>query len=113
MAAREEKKTDFSAGGVLWDAAEEKVFLIKVENLAKERRWTFPKGHPDAGESDQQAAVREVREESGYEAEILKPITDVKYTYRHKGVSYEKTGRWFFMRPLWHLPEYDFYEEMR
>jgi 8-oxo-dGTP pyrophosphatase MutT (NUDIX family) len=33
--------------------------------------WTFPKGRPDEGETPEQAALREVREETGYAARII------------------------------------------
>jgi 8-oxo-dGTP diphosphatase len=36
--------------------------------------WTFPKGKPEAGESPDQTAVREVLEETGYQAEVVAKI---------------------------------------
>jgi 8-oxo-dGTP pyrophosphatase MutT (NUDIX family) len=33
--------------------------------------WTFPKGRPDAGETPEQAALREVKEETGYSAKVV------------------------------------------
>src|SRR5262249_38416375 len=36
--------------------------------------WTFAKGRPFAGESPEETALREVREETGYEAEIAAKI---------------------------------------
>lgn len=39
--------------------------------------WTFPKGKPDAGETSDEAALREVLEETGYRAEILDTLPDV------------------------------------
>lgn len=100
-------RKDFSAGGIVWDPDAGKVFLIKVRNLLKEVRWTFPKGHPDAGESDTEAALREVREETGWETEIIKPLTDVQYCYRHKGEMFDKTVRWFLMKPVKKVGEPD------
>jgi 8-oxo-dGTP diphosphatase len=36
--------------------------------------WTFPKGRPDPGESPEQAALREVKEETGYSAMIIRKL---------------------------------------
>lgn len=36
--------------------------------------WTFPKGRPDEGETGEQAALREVLEETGYEARIVRDV---------------------------------------
>ena len=33
--------------------------------------WTFPKGRPDPGETPEQTALREVKEETGYDANII------------------------------------------
>ena len=41
----------------------------------------LPKGHPEAGESPSDAALREVREEAGVEARLVEPLGDVRYWY--------------------------------
>lgn len=91
--------TDFSCGGVVWDAARRRLLLVKVVNLANETVWTFPKGHPEKGESDEQAAVREVLEETGWRARVVRPIKDAHYSFVREDVRYEKTVRWFLMVP--------------
>jgi 8-oxo-dGTP pyrophosphatase MutT (NUDIX family) len=45
----------------------------------------LPKGHPEAGESAEEAAAREVREEAGVTAELVEPLGEVAYTYERKG----------------------------
>ncbi|MCG3206226.1 MAG: Diadenosine hexaphosphate hydrolase [Elusimicrobia bacterium] len=95
-----EIKKDFSAGGVAWNPELKKVLLIHVSNLSGSQVWTFPKGHPESGESDEEAALREVREETGYHCRVLRKITDVHYTYTHKQIIFEKTVRWFLMLAL-------------
>jgi diadenosine hexaphosphate hydrolase (ATP-forming) len=98
---------DFSTGGVVWDLSQKKVLLILVENLSGAHVWTFPKGHPEPGESDTEAALREVREETGWRCEVTKTITDVHYFYTHNKVTYDKTVRWFLMKPVEKVGEFD------
>ncbi len=43
--------------------------------------WALPKGKIDAGESAAEAAVREVREETGVEGHLVEKLGDVRYTY--------------------------------
>jgi 8-oxo-dGTP pyrophosphatase MutT (NUDIX family) len=46
---------------------------------------SLPKGHPDPGESMLEAATREVREETGIEAEPRDKLGDVTYWYQRDG----------------------------
>jgi len=43
--------------------------------------WALPKGKIDPGESAAEAAVREVREETGVEGRLVEKLGDVRYTY--------------------------------
>jgi ADP-ribose pyrophosphatase YjhB (NUDIX family) len=47
--------------------------------------WALPKGHPDGDESPIEAAVREVREETGVEAEPIEQLGEIHYTYERRG----------------------------
>jgi 8-oxo-dGTP pyrophosphatase MutT (NUDIX family) len=45
----------------------------------------LPKGHPEPGESAQEAALREVREETGLEATPVEKLGDIRYWYARDG----------------------------
>lgn len=69
-----------SAGGVVYrrDGANIEVVIVRV---VPEKRWQLPKGLIDAGETIEQAALREVREESGMMAEIVAPLDTIEYWF--------------------------------
>ena len=63
-------------GGVVIDEAG-RVLLREPKNHFDYYVYTFPKGRPDEGESPEQAALREVREETGVEARAWHRLTDI------------------------------------
>lgn len=77
---RNEQHEILKAGGVVIDAG--KVLLVTgVQGTI----WSFPKGHVELGETIEEAAIREVREETGYQVEIIKRLTDITYTNKETG----------------------------
>jgi DNA polymerase len=70
-------KTAMSAGCAVVDA-EGRVLLIR---RADERLWGLPKGTVEPGETLEETAVREVREETGLLVRILRPLTEVRYRF--------------------------------
>jgi 8-oxo-dGTP pyrophosphatase MutT (NUDIX family) len=58
----------------------------------------LPKGHLDAGESEQEAAAREVREETGVTAELVGELGEVRYWYRRSGRSVPKSVVFYLFR---------------
>src|SRR5579859_2189951 len=53
--------------------------FLTVTTLGHKDEWTFPKGHVERGETPESAAVREVREEAGVLAEIVRPIGSISF----------------------------------
>jgi 8-oxo-dGTP pyrophosphatase MutT (NUDIX family) len=58
----------------------------------------LPKGHPDGTETPQDAALREVREETGVDAELVGPLGDVRYWYQRGGRRVAKVVQFFLFR---------------
>jgi len=59
-------------GGVVLDKG--RVLLRRPKGDFDGYVWTFPKGRPDAGETPEQAALREVKEETGYSAKVIRKL---------------------------------------
>jgi 8-oxo-dGTP pyrophosphatase MutT (NUDIX family) len=72
-----------AAGGVLWRSANGQL-LVAVVHRPLYRDWTFPKGKLDPGETDEEAAQREVLEETSYVCELEEELPSVHYL-DHKG----------------------------
>jgi 8-oxo-dGTP pyrophosphatase MutT (NUDIX family) len=58
----------------------------------------LPKGHPDGDETAEQAATREVREETGIDAELIDKLGEVEYQYERKGRRITKRVAFFLFR---------------
>lgn len=88
-------KAEYSAGGIVQDG--QNLLMVKVRNLEGVTVWTFPKGHLEPGETAEQAAVREVLEETGYECKITAPFDRVQYYFQRNGETIKKTVTWYLM----------------
>jgi 8-oxo-dGTP diphosphatase len=64
------------AGGVIVEG--DKILLIYRK---KTDDYSFPKGHIEIGEKAEETLIREVKEETGLDIKILKPLTDIIYEY--------------------------------
>ena len=62
--------------------------------------WTLPKGTPNAGESREQTAIREVGEETGLEVRITDVLDSIEYWFIQRGTRIHKTVHYFLMEPV-------------
>jgi len=99
-------RLEFSAGGLVFDE-EGRVLLIRARDLRNQPVWTLPKCALNPGESSIQAALREVREETGYRCELVRELMPVTYWFQRGGRRIRKTVRWYLMRPLEKVGEHD------
>jgi 8-oxo-dGTP pyrophosphatase MutT (NUDIX family) len=94
----QKSRFEFSAGGIVQDG--DNLLMVEVENLDGDHIWTFPKGHIEKGEKAEEAALREVQEETGYSCLAVKPFDRVQYWFRRNGELTKKTVTWFLMTPV-------------
>lgn len=76
------------------------VLVIRARDLKGRPVWTFPKGKLNQGETSEQAAVREVAEETGWRCRIETELPKSQYWFQREGRRVRKTVRWFRMNPL-------------
>lgn len=89
------RRREVSAGGLVFSGG--KLLVLRTRH----GHWVFPKGNVEPGESLEETAVREVREETGLAARITRALGQTRYRYtlgRGPGrVTVDKTVHWFAM----------------
>ncbi len=84
-----------AAGGVVVRAGADGPEILVVHRPRYDD-WSFPKGKQDPGETDEQTALREVAEETGFECRLGDPLPDVRY---HDHRDRPKLVRYWVMHP--------------
>jgi 8-oxo-dGTP pyrophosphatase MutT (NUDIX family) len=92
-------ETEFSAGGVVVNDLGEAIVIVPTRRAADGSKvLALPKGHPDGDESPEAAALREVREETGVDAEVVGPLGEVRYWYQRGGRRIAKVVSFYLLR---------------
>lgn len=84
-----------SCGGVVIFRG--KILLLYKNFRNKYEGWVLPKGTVEPGEEYKETALREVKEESGVDAEIIKYIGKSSYTFNVPNDVVEKDVHWYLM----------------
>lgn len=90
---------EVSAGGFVVSSSDPKLICLMARfNRGGKLEWCIPKGHLEGSETKEQAAVREVFEETGLRAEITQSLGEVNYQFIQNGTKIFKTVHVFLMK---------------
>lgn len=87
---------EVSAGGVVYRQGRSGQELLMIQD--RYGRWTFPKGGVEQGETLEQTALREVREETGLTGTITARIGETRYQYQDYRGQVKKTVHYFLIK---------------
>jgi 8-oxo-dGTP pyrophosphatase MutT (NUDIX family) len=102
-------RVEVAAGGVVWrlgPSGPEVAIAEQRDRNRGDRTVRLPKGKAEIGESLEETAVREVREETGLGAEIVQPLREVRYRYfeAREGQHVDKRVHFYLMRHTGGVP---------
>lgn len=100
--ARNKKQT--SSGGIIFfhQGAQWHIALIRRRTQDSHTVWCLPKGWVEPGETLEETALREVREETGLDGKILEKLGDISYRFydQHSKSRIHKTVHFFLLKYL-------------
>jgi 8-oxo-dGTP pyrophosphatase MutT (NUDIX family) len=93
-------RSEVSAGGVVYRRSPDgiEVALAARRTRRGDLAWGLPKGLVEPDETPEEAALREVREESGLESQLEDSLGEIRYFYVWEGTRVRKLVRFFLMR---------------
>lgn len=95
MARRSVEET--SAGGLVLDESQRGALIGRHDRRGR-MVWSLPKGHIEAGETPEAAAVREIREETGISGAIVAPLGTIDFWFMAENRRVHKTVHHFLLR---------------
>ncbi len=90
---------DVSAGGVVVRCTPDARLEVVICRRAATGLCALPKGTPEPGETREETALREVREETGLSVAIIGDLGSVRYTFTAEGVLHDKRVYHYLMEP--------------
>ena len=89
---------EVSAGGFVISSSDGSLVALMARfNRGGKLEWCIPKGHLEANETNEQAALREVFEETGLQAKIIEYLGEVSYQFIQGGKRVNKTVHVYLM----------------
>jgi ADP-ribose pyrophosphatase YjhB (NUDIX family) len=92
-------KYEVSAGGLVL-RRHESGFDALLIGRGSPRVWTLPKGHVEPRETNEQAALREVREETGCWGDLIVRLNEISYWFYVGKAKHKKSVTFYLMRYL-------------
>jgi len=93
-------KYEVSAGGLLLRRRDSTYDALLIGRGTPPGIWTLPKGHVEARETNEQAALREVHEETGCWGEIVMRLNEISYWFYVGRAKHRKSVTFYLMRYL-------------
>jgi 8-oxo-dGTP pyrophosphatase MutT (NUDIX family) len=90
-------KHERSAGGLVLQR-ERNGYSGLIIGRSTPRIWSLPKGHIEPNETIENAALREVKEETGIEATIIVKLSDIRYWFYANKLKHSKIVHFYLMR---------------
>ena len=94
---RKRTRNEHSSGGAVISIRDGVAHVAMIATRGK-TRWGLPKGAVSEGETSEQAALREVLEETGLVAEVIKPLDTIEYFFRAGDTLIRKRVDFYLMR---------------
>ena len=85
-----------SSGGVIFRTVNGQ---FEVALISRGKVWCLPKGLIEQGETAEETALREVKEETGLEGEIVKKVGGISYSF-FRGKRYFKTVHFYLLKRI-------------
>jgi 8-oxo-dGTP pyrophosphatase MutT (NUDIX family) len=96
VAPKGRSRNEHSSGGAVISFRDGTPFVAMIATRGR-TRWGLPKGAMSEGETSEAAALREVLEETGLEAQIVKPLETIEYFFRASDTLIHKRVDFYLM----------------
>src|SRR5882762_8280456 len=97
--SRRKTRNEHSSGGAVIDLRNGAPFVAMIATRGRSR-WGLPKGAVSPGETSEQAALREVKEETGLDAEIVGLLDTIEYYFRAGDTLIRKSVDFYLMHHI-------------